>query len=161
MNSVDFSHANLDAKLVVSLAQEQIRISREKYHAERKEYIDYYYYRKHVRWVNFCNRIKRFFGIKPSLLVDSETYYKEFDDVSISLSEMLSLVMVGAKHDVRIQILNEILPIAEAAMHNDGVVKLTSKHCRALGYGPGLVPIAPEEQERRRAEKELEIAIHG
>lgn len=163
MNSSDFSHASLDARLVVSMAQEQIRISREKYHAERKDYIDYHYYRKHVKWCNFFNRIKRFFGLRQNIPVDSDTYYREFSDGSVSLTEMFALMMVGVEHDLRIQTLREILPLAEAALHNDGLVKLTSKHCRALGYGPGLVPITPEEQERRRAEQELEAVIeqHG
>lgn len=161
MDSGDFSHTSLDAKLVVSMAQEQIRVSREKYHAERKEYIDYHYYRKYVRWSNFFNRIRKIFGIKQTILVDSETYYREFNDGAISLTEMFALIMVGVQHDLRIQDLNEILPIAEAAMHNDGVVQLTSKHCRALGYGPRLVPITPEEQERRKAEQELASLVNA
>ena len=95
--------------------------------------------------------------------MDSDTYYREFSDDSVSLTEVFALMLVGVEHDLRIKTLREILPLAEAALHNDGMVKLTSKHCRALGYGPGLVPITPEEQERRRAEQELEAVIqqHG
>lgn len=161
MNSSGFSHTSLDARMVASMAQEQIRISREKYHAERKEYIDYHYYRKYVRWGEFFNRIRRFFGFEPKLLVDSDTYYQEFNDGGLSLTESFALVMVGVGHDLRIDKLKEILPLAEAAMQNDGIVKLTSQDCRVLGYGPRLVPITPEEQERRRAEQELSVMLNA
>lgn len=161
MNSSDFSHTNLDAELVATMAREQIRISRENYHSERKDYIDRHYYRKYVMWGNFFNRIRVLFGFKKKTLTDSDTYYQEFNSNAISLSEMITLMVVGAEHDLRIQALNEILPLAEAAMHNDGVVRLTSRHCRVLGYGPGLVPITPEEQERRRAEQELSVTLNA
>lgn len=161
MDSGEFSHTNLDAKLVVPMVQEQIRIARDQYHAERRAYITHEYYRPYVRWTNFFNAIRRFFGMKPKMIVDSDTYYREFNDSDLSLTQSLALVMVGCEQYIRIDNLKEILPLAEAAMQHDGIVKLTPKHCRLLGYGRNLIPITQEEQERRIAEKELEVSINS
>lgn len=159
MNTGGF--VSMNARSVVSMAQEQIRVARERYHSERKDYIDYYYYQTYVRRRRFLNIIRSVFGMRPIVISDSETFYQEFDDSAISFSEMLSLNMVGLKHYMRIQTLCDILPIAEAALNNGTTVQLNSEYCCALGYGPGLIPLTPEAQERQKAEQEIEDAVRA
>lgn len=152
------SYANVDADLVIPIAQNLLEICHEQSYKDNREYFQKKYYTDYARWNNFLNKILKFFHFKPIHIRDFETCFEEFyanPTKHMTIHETFEYIDATMQFDILSTELRGILSVAEASKISGTQVYLSKKHCKLLGFGHGLVPPTNAEVERNQAIQEL------